>query len=396
MNVKGNKLNVFLLVMIVVILLAGFRDVYGETTTLTETPVANFTYEVDGTTVTFNASTSYDPDGTIVNYTWNFSDWDVGYGMIVSYTYGEAGAYTVCLTVTDNDGKSNSTCRVVDLEPPLTNNTLAPPLPNGKNGWYVSSVQVQLNAYDNASGVKTTYYKVDNTGWKMYTAPFSLLESGSHTIGYYSVDTMLNREDTKTVEIRIDREDPFTECYISKNATNGWYRGPVYVGLTPSDNTSGLGTLYYRIDGGIYEEYTEDLIIHEGKHVLEYFATDQAGNAETLHVEKIWVDDTPPDLAVSPYNGLYLFNRKVITMEGTIVIGGVIIEAECSDALSGIKEVEFYIDGEYKANATSPPFTYEWDEFSLLPHEIRVVVCDHACNEKEFVTDVFVVNLETE
>ncbi|RLF58740.1 MAG: hypothetical protein DRN37_04655, partial [Thermoplasmata archaeon] len=361
---------------------------------VTEAPVANFTYEVDGTTVTFNASASYDPDGTIVNYTWNFGERDVGYGMIVSYTYGEEGAYTVCLTVTDNDGKSNSTCRMVDLEPPFTNYTLTPPLPNGKNGWYVSSVQIQLDAYDNASGVKTTYYKVNNQGWKTYTSPFSLSESGSYTIRYYSVDTMLNIEDTKTVEIKIDREDPSTECYISKNATNGWYRGPVYVGLTPSDNVSGFSTLYYRVDGGTYAEYTEDLIIHEGKHILEYFATDQAGNAETLHVVELWVDDTAPELTVSPYNGLYLFNRKIITMEGTIVIGGVIIEAECSDALSGIREVEFYIDGEYKGNATSPPFTYEWDEFSILSHEIKVVVRDNAGNEREFITDIFVVNLK--
>ncbi|UCE90807.1 MAG: PKD domain-containing protein, partial [Methanobacteriota archaeon] len=39
-----------------------------------EPPVASFTVSVDGLTVSVDASASYDPDGTIVDYDWDFGD----------------------------------------------------------------------------------------------------------------------------------------------------------------------------------------------------------------------------------------------------------------------------------------------------------------------------------
>jgi len=55
-------------------------------------------------TVTFNASASYDPDGTIKRYYWEFGDGTTGRGRIVTHTYTRPGVYTPFLTVTDNRG----------------------------------------------------------------------------------------------------------------------------------------------------------------------------------------------------------------------------------------------------------------------------------------------------
>ncbi|MEW6070899.1 MAG: PKD domain-containing protein, partial [Candidatus Thermoplasmatota archaeon] len=46
---------------------------------------------------------SYDPDGTIINYTWSFGDGFYGYGEIVYHNYAP-GNYIVNLTVRDDDG----------------------------------------------------------------------------------------------------------------------------------------------------------------------------------------------------------------------------------------------------------------------------------------------------
>ncbi len=71
-------------------------------------PVANFTYFPENPTpnqnVTFNASSSYDPDGTITSYQWDFGDGSTASGMTVQHSYSSAGTYTVTLTVTDNNG----------------------------------------------------------------------------------------------------------------------------------------------------------------------------------------------------------------------------------------------------------------------------------------------------
>ncbi|MCD6331374.1 MAG: PKD domain-containing protein, partial [Thermoplasmata archaeon] len=53
--------------------------------------------------VIFN-STSYDLDGFIANYTWNFGDGSIAYGRNVSHVYYNEGSYIVNLTIKDDDG----------------------------------------------------------------------------------------------------------------------------------------------------------------------------------------------------------------------------------------------------------------------------------------------------
>jgi PKD repeat protein len=73
-----------------------------------ELPVASFTFSplspAVGENVTFDASASYDPDGTIVSYEWGFGDGSTDTGMVVTHTYEVGGNYVVTLTVADDDG----------------------------------------------------------------------------------------------------------------------------------------------------------------------------------------------------------------------------------------------------------------------------------------------------
>jgi PKD repeat protein len=70
-------------------------------------PTAAFIYSpinpYVGVTVTFDASISYDPDGSIVSYFWDLGDGATESGMIVTHAYAVAGTFSVLLTVTDND-----------------------------------------------------------------------------------------------------------------------------------------------------------------------------------------------------------------------------------------------------------------------------------------------------
>lgn len=52
--------------------------------------------------ITFDGSASYDPDGRIISYRWNFGDGVNGTGAIVTHIYTTPGDYTVTLTVSDN------------------------------------------------------------------------------------------------------------------------------------------------------------------------------------------------------------------------------------------------------------------------------------------------------
>jgi PKD repeat protein len=78
-----------------------------------QSPSAYFTSSetatVAGTPITFNASASSAPDGTIEHYSWSFGDGTMSEGATPRHTYATSGNYAVTLTVTNNDGLTGQT-----------------------------------------------------------------------------------------------------------------------------------------------------------------------------------------------------------------------------------------------------------------------------------------------
>jgi parallel beta-helix repeat protein len=84
-------------------------------------PIASFTYSPGNPgvneTITFNASSSYDLDGNVTSYKWDFGDGNITTTTddIITHLYSSAGIYTVNLTVTDDDGETNSTNKTITV-----------------------------------------------------------------------------------------------------------------------------------------------------------------------------------------------------------------------------------------------------------------------------------------
>ena len=77
-----------------------------QVTVMNVAPTANFTYyphqPTDLDTVVFN-DTSIDPDGVIVNWSWDFGDGNQSMAQHPTHQYQENGTYTVVLQVRDDD-----------------------------------------------------------------------------------------------------------------------------------------------------------------------------------------------------------------------------------------------------------------------------------------------------
>ncbi len=98
-------------------------------------PRASFTTSASwvrpGDSVTFNGSSSSDPDGTIRSYIWDFGDGSAGNGSVVQHPYGQAGTFRVVLTVIDDQGATDSATSYIVVSvthPPLAAFSANPPL----------------------------------------------------------------------------------------------------------------------------------------------------------------------------------------------------------------------------------------------------------------------------
>ncbi len=82
-------------------------------------PNAAYTFNCTNLACSFNGSGSTDPDGTIASYAW---DWDdstpQGSGASPNHTYAAAGGYDVTLTVTDNNGATDTVTNTVNVTAP--------------------------------------------------------------------------------------------------------------------------------------------------------------------------------------------------------------------------------------------------------------------------------------
>lgn len=158
---------------------------------INELPVALFDATPNYLTVNVNASASYDTDGTIVEYIWEWGDSTMGSGEVTSHMYGMAGTYDVTLTVVDNLGGSDS------LTQPVT--VMAPPneLPVAMFTPTVNELVVDVNA--------SASYDTDGTivayGWNWGDGSPSVVSASpraSHTYamgGTYAITLVVTDND---------------------------------------------------------------------------------------------------------------------------------------------------------------------------------------------------------
>ncbi len=250
-----------------------------------------------GQSILFDGSGSYDLDGSVISYTWNFGDGYTGSGAIITHSYTSGGTYTVTLTVIDNDGATGSDVTSAYIpggnQPPAV-----PERPSGPTVGYVWNTYTYAAYTYDPDGDQIKYC----FDWGDGTVSWTLLYGSGQTV----------------------------------TASHAWgYMGSYGVRVKSEDSH------------GAQSDWSEPLPI-----------------AMPLGISALPAD-----------GGLYIFGRKIIDIPNTIVIGSMAVEVSPQNE-NPMKQVDFYIDGILKHTAYYDPYTWVINEPLIGRHTLAVTACD--------------------
>ncbi|MEA4811770.1 MAG: DUF1906 domain-containing protein [Anaerolineaceae bacterium] len=170
----------------------------------------------------------------------------------------------------------------------------------GENGYYKSGGNISLSAEDRQSGLKATYYQINDGAKTIYTAPFPLNENRDYKITYYSEDNKGNMESPKTALISIDTAAPTLAVALKGDiiGNTGWYGSPVTLDIKAADNFSGVAGSQYNINGGAWVDLptgqTALLSVNGQNMNLGVRSKDKAGNLSAVVYNKVSIDTEAP------------------------------------------------------------------------------------------------------
>jgi fibronectin type 3 domain-containing protein len=166
---------------------------------------------------------------------------------------------------------------------------------------------------------------------------------------------------------RSDTLAPETEHEIIGERNEDWYSKPVTIHLLASDDDSGIQATYYSLNGSPEQEGDKINIQNDGKHVLEYWSVDVAGNLETKKSVRVNIDQTAPNVTFSVKDGSEFGVDQQINFS-----------CEVSDELSGV------------VSSTCEDITLSAYELGIGVHSFKAEAIDLAGNRSSKTLNISV------
>ncbi|MCK4390439.1 MAG: PKD domain-containing protein [Desulfobacterales bacterium] len=151
-------------------------------------------------TVQFDGSGSSTPVGAITDYAWDFGDGQTASGASVPHDYTPAGAYTAALTVTSDQGGTDTTTQTIQVLPEGTPIAVA----NADSYTGIAPLMVDFDASGSSDDGTITLYEwyfddiatapfrddmeSGTSQWTAYT-PWALIQSDSHSASHCWTDS---------------------------------------------------------------------------------------------------------------------------------------------------------------------------------------------------------------
>lgn len=280
-----------------------------------------------------------------------------------------------------------------------TNNVLSP------------DASIILSSSDNLSGIKQIKYKIGKSGTeRIYTGPIPLssLTDGEAEVIFYAIDNVDNMEVEKStsqssgnnaadgsgssdgsagMSLYIDRIAPEVDIEIQGDAFEGKYTfvsERSRIKLSANDNKAGVEKITYGIDiPSRTNEYTEPfpLLSKTGLQSVNYGAVDKVSNWTPRITKEVYLDNT------SPTSNIYFIGDKFLNRDTLFITKNTKIKISTSEKESGIKNVNYNIDGKINSIYTDA-FVCEKDGY----HKIEYFGVDNVNNSEDVKMKVFVID----
>jgi len=252
--------------------------------------------------ITFFGDGSYDPDGDPITYFWDFGDGATSTDMNPMHIYTVIGTYTVTLTVTDDQGATDTTTTTIEVTntPPLADFTYNQPFPE-----FCEPVYFYDASYDPDWCDSWTYYwdfgdgesSTDMNPVHTYSA------SGTYTVTLTVTDGY-GDSDSISYDVTVTNNPPYADFDVSSNYLSHCNQ-PVYF-YDQSTDPDWCDSLTYHWDFDDGDTSTEKDPSHIfdsiGIYNVELQVTDEAGAVSYFDMDiEIYNEEPYADFSVPDY-----------------------------------------------------------------------------------------------
>jgi PKD repeat protein len=288
------QIKVAISILIVVILIAaavilwprGIGPSPGSLTGITVNPSADFTFIPSGSSVIFSDTSS--PGNGIILYSWNFGDGTTSSTKSPAHQYANSGAYTVILTITDGNGKTDTEQKSVSV-------TIPNKSPSAMFSQSITGLTVVFT--DKSSDSDGT---IKSWKWSFGDGQTSSQQAPSHSYdstGTYTVTLTVTDDDeavdTYSSAIYVEKPNNIPTAQSSASPESGTVPLTVKFTGTGTDDDGYIVSYYWDFgDGGTSPiQSPSHVYINSGTYVAILTVTDNRGATDsvskTINVEVI-------------------------------------------------------------------------------------------------------------
>ena len=259
--------------------------------------------EISGTTLTITVPSEIKANGTI-----NIS---ITESAGLRNPINSGNYYLYIFTTKETTSIQSNTYTVKNV--PQTTLNITPSQPDGLSGFYKNKPIISFSAVSAIDPNPIIYYYFDaNTPTVYDNTPINAPE-GIHTLYYYAIDKESHREETRSLQIKIDTIPPTISVITPQDKAVLNSFTCIVKGVVDPGSSLKINGENFSID--VLGTFEADILIKSNPEIINITAVDLAGNSSQLNLT-VSVDTTPPVLKIEKPVMFEQFSKLPVLVEG--------------------------------------------------------------------------------